>query len=62
MCLYLVDHIIIVHSVIAHHHSAIDRGGHGKYFLLYLYGNTENPLVAVRTLGLISHSEKVKGR
>ena len=30
-------------------HSIIDRGEHEKYFFLPLYGNTENPLVTVRT-------------
>ena len=38
-------------------HSAIDKGEHEKY-LFY----RENPLVAVRALGLISHSEKAKGQ
>ena len=43
-------------------HSAIDRGEHEKYLFLSLYGNTENPLVAVCAPGSISHSEKVKGQ
>ena len=43
-------------------HSVIDRGEHENYLFLSIYGNTENPPVAARTPGSISHSEKAKGR
>ena len=42
-------------------YSVIDKGEYEKYLFLPLYGNTENSLVTVY-LGLISHSEKVKGQ
>ena len=48
--------------MLAPFHRAKDRGEHEKYLFLSLYGNTENPLVAVRAPGSISHSKKVKGR
>jgi len=51
-----------VSFVFAYARSVSHRGEHEKYLFLSLYGNTENPLVAARTPGLISHSEKAKGR
>jgi len=48
--------------MLAPFHSALDRGEHEKYLFLPLYGNTENPLVAARAPGSISHSEKAKER
>ena len=43
-------------------HIAIDRGEHDKYLFLSLHRNTENPLVAARAPGSVSHSKKEKGR
>ena len=49
-----------VSFVFAYACSVSHRGKHEKYLFLPLYGNTENPLVAARVPGSISHSEKAK--
>ena len=37
-------------------HNAIDRGEHEKHLFLYLYGNTENPLVGRKSEHVGSHA------
>ena len=51
-----------VSFVFVHARPVANKGEHEKYLFLPLYGNTKNSLVKACVLGLISHSEKEKGR